>query len=134
MSRHNLPLSMTELQRPNTYVGAPIERVEDLRFLRGRGCYLDDLSRSGQWHAAFVRSPFAHGAIRRLDTRKALSMGGVQAVITGVDIGPAIPTIPFRRPNPTIAPYAQPVIATKVVRYVGAPLPMGPPDEPGAAA
>src|SRR5713101_7645702 len=99
----------SELQRPNTYVGAPIERVEDLRFLRGRGCYLDDLSRSGQWQAAFVRSPFAHGAIRRIDTRKAFSMGGVQAVITGVDIGPAIPTIPFRRPNPTIAPYAQPV-------------------------
>ena len=43
--------------RANTLVGAPIERVEDLRFLRGRGCYLDDLVRPGQWHAAFVRSP-----------------------------------------------------------------------------
>jgi len=123
----------SELQRPNTYVGAPIERVEDLRFLRGRGCYLDDLSRSGQWHAAFVRSPFAHGAIRRIDTRKAFSMGGVQAVITGVDIGPAIPTIPFRRPNPTIAPYAQPVIATKVVRYVGEPVAVVLADEPELA-
>src|SRR5260370_7148355 len=110
MSKHNPPPGMSELQRPNTYVGAPIERVEDLRFLRGRGCYLDDLSRSGQWHAAFVRSPFAHGAIQRLDTPKALSMGGVQAVITGVDIGPAIPTIPFRPPNPPIAPHPHPVI------------------------
>src|SRR6266478_349418 len=116
MSKHNPSPSKSDLQRPNTYVGAPIERVEDLRFLRGRGCYLDDLSRSGQWHAAFVRSPFAHGAIQRIDTCRALAMSGVQAVITGVDIGPAIPTIPFRRPNPTIAPYAQPVIATHVVR------------------
>src|SRR5258708_28102335 len=102
MSKHNRSPSMTGLQRPNPYVGAPIERVEDLRFLRGRGCYLDDLSRAGQWYAAFVRSPFAHGAVQRIDTGKALSMGGVQAVITGVGIRPARPTIPLPPPNPTI--------------------------------
>src|SRR5215470_11327198 len=133
MSKHSFPPSMSDMQRPNTYVGAPIERIEDLRFLRGRGCYLDDLSRSGQWHAAFVRSPLAHGAIERIDTAKALAMGGVRAVLTGVDISPAIPTIPFRRPNPTIAPYAQPVIATKVVRYVGEPVAVVLADEPGLA-
>src|SRR5262249_59361633 len=49
------------------------------------------------------------------------------------DIGPAIPTIPFRRPNPTIAPYAQPVIATKVVRYVGEPVAMVLADAPELA-
>ncbi|HSV21657.1 MAG TPA: xanthine dehydrogenase family protein molybdopterin-binding subunit [Xanthobacteraceae bacterium] len=124
---------LAESQRPNTYVGAPVERVEDLRFLRGRGCYLDDLSRSGQWHAAFVRSPFAHGTIRRIDTRAARAKRGVRAVITGGDIGPAIPTIPFRRPNPTIAPYGQPVIATEVVRYVGEPVAMVLADAPELA-
>ena len=87
-------------QRPNTYVGAAIERNEDLRFLRGRGCYLDDLVRPGQWHAAFVRSPLAHGRIVRIDTTAAMAMRGVRAVITGADIGPIIPKIPFRRPNP----------------------------------
>src|SRR5579871_5285270 len=121
------------VQRPNTYVGAPIERIEDLRFLRGRGCYLDDLSRSGQWHAAFVRCAFAHGDVKRIDVRAALAMPGVRAVITGDDIGPTIPTIPFRRPNPTIAPYAQPVIATKVVRYVGEPVAMVLADAPELA-
>src|SRR5258706_7729011 len=99
MSKHRSAPSVSDLQRPNTYVGAPIERVEDLRFLRGRGSYLDDLSRAGQWHAAFVRSPRAHGRIRRIDTRAALAMRGVRAVVTGADIG-EIPTIPFRRPNP----------------------------------
>src|SRR5215475_14523267 len=133
MSKHNPAPGIGELQRPNTYVGATIERIEDLRFLRGRGCYLDDLSRAGQWHAAFVRSPFAHGTIRGIDTRAAHSMRGVRAVITGDDIGPAIPTIPFRRPNPTIAPYAQPVIATKVVRYVGEPVAMVLADAPELA-
>jgi len=124
---------MSDTQCPNIYVGAPIERIEDLRFLCGRGCYLDDLSRSGQWHASFVRSPHAHGVIRHIDTRNALSMRGVRAVVTGPDIGPAIPTIPFRRPNPTIAPYAQPVIATRVVRYVGEPVAMVLADEPALA-
>ena len=120
-------------QRPNTYVGAAIERNEDLRFLRGRGCYLDDLVRPGQWHAAFVRSALAHGGIAQIDTAAALAMRGVRAVITGADIGPIIPKIPFRRPNPTIAPYAQPVIATQVVRYVGEPVAMVLADSPELA-
>jgi carbon-monoxide dehydrogenase large subunit len=119
-------------QRPNIYVGAPVERVEDLRFLRGRGTFLDDLARPGQWHAAFVRSPRAHGTIRSIDIRHALAMRGVHAVLTGADIAP-VPTIPFRRPNPTIAPYAQPVIATSVVRYVGEPVAMVLADAPALA-
>ena len=53
-------------KRTNIYIGSPVERVEDLRFLRGRGTYIDDL-RPGQWHAAIVRSPVAHGRIRRID-------------------------------------------------------------------
>ena len=47
----------------NTFIGSPVERVEDLRFLRGRGQYVDDLVRPGQWHAAIVRSSVAHGRI-----------------------------------------------------------------------
>ncbi len=110
--------------RANTLVGAPIERVEDLRFLRGRGCYLDDLVRPGQWHAAFVRSTHAHGRLRGIDAEAARAMAGVHAVVTGGDLGDAVPKIPFRRPNPTIAPYAQPVVAHSVVRYVGEPVAM----------
>jgi carbon-monoxide dehydrogenase large subunit len=110
------------MRRVNTFIGSPVERVEDLRFLRGRGQYLDDLTRAGEWHAAIVRSPVAHGRIRSIDTAAALAMPGVNAILTAADIGAPIPTIPFRRPNPTIAPYAQPVIALEVVRYVGEPL------------
>ena len=53
MSTHNSPPNMGELQASNTYVEAPIERVEDLRFLRGRGCYLDHNSHPAtvlRWH------------------------------------------------------------------------------------
>ena len=118
--------------RPNTYVGAPIERTEDLRFLRGRGTFIDDVSRTGQWHAAFVRSPRAHGTIRGIATGEASRQPGVRAILTGADIG-KVPIIPFRRPNPTIAPYAQPVIAIAVVRYVGEPVAMVLADSPELA-
>jgi carbon-monoxide dehydrogenase large subunit len=125
------------MRNVNTFIGSPVERVEDLRFLRGRGQYVDDLVRPGQWHAAIVRSPVAHGRLRSLDTAAALAMPGVHAVITAHDIaqdmGRPLPTIPFRRPNPTIAPYAQPVLADGVVRYVGEPVAMVLADSAGEA-
>ena len=112
------------MRRQNTFIGSPVERVEDLRFLRGRGQYVDDLHQQGLWHAVMVRSPVAHGRLRSIDAQAALAMPGVKAVITAEDVGHPLPTIPFRRPNPTIAPYAQPVIADQVVRYVGEPIAM----------
>src|SRR5829696_8632229 len=110
------------MRRLNTFIGSAVERVEDLRFLRGKGQYVDDLARPGQWHAVIVRSPVAHGRLRSIDVCAALAMPGVNAVLTARDIRHPIPIIPFRRPNPTIAPYAQPVIADQVVRYVGEPI------------
>ncbi len=125
----------------NSFIGAPVERIEDLRFLRGRGQYVDDLMRPGQWHAAIVRSPVAHGRLRSVDASAALALRGVHAVITaqdlrqdlGLDLGGPVPTIPFRRPNPTIAPYAQPVLAYDVVRYVGEPVAVALADSPERA-
>jgi aerobic carbon-monoxide dehydrogenase large subunit len=108
----------------NTYIGRPIERIEDLRFLRGRGQYIDDLNRPGQWHAAIVRSSTAFGRVVRIDATAALAMSGVRAVITAADISKPVPTIPFRRRNPTVAPFAQPIIADEYVRYVGEPVAM----------
>ena len=49
----------------NRYIGAPIERVEDLRFLRGRGEYVADLVREGMLHAAI--RPFSAVADRTMD-------------------------------------------------------------------
>jgi len=73
------------MRRGNSYIGASIERVEDLRFLRGRGEYIDDIRRDGQWHAAIFRSSVAHAKIRSIDVSAALAMPGVHAVFTGRD-------------------------------------------------
>jgi carbon-monoxide dehydrogenase large subunit len=112
------------MKRINTFIGSPVERVEDLRFLRGRGQYVDDLVRQGQWHAAIVRSPVAHGRLRAIDATRVRAMQGVHAVVTACDLDRPIPRIPFRRPSPAIVPYAQPVLADDVVRYVGEPVAM----------
>ena len=58
----------------NSFIGSPIERCEDLRFLRGRGQYVDDLVRPGLLHAAILRSSLAHGRIRSIDAARALAM------------------------------------------------------------
>jgi aerobic carbon-monoxide dehydrogenase large subunit len=106
----------------NVYVGQPIERVEDLRLLRGKGRFVDDLHFDGMLHAAVLRSSVPHGRVTRVDTAAALALPGVVAVITAADLRP-VPTIPLRlAPMPELVPYEQPVIADGKVRYVGEPI------------
>jgi carbon-monoxide dehydrogenase large subunit len=119
--------------KSSTYVGNPVERVEDSRFLRGRGQYLDDIDRVGQWHAAIFRSEVAHGIIRSVNVSAALALPGIHAILTAADMEGEIPIIPFRRPNPTIGPFAQPVIARDKVRYVGEPIAIVLAENPGRA-
>jgi carbon-monoxide dehydrogenase large subunit len=107
----------------NRYIGSAVERIEDLRFLRGKGKYVDDLSRAGLLHAAILRSPVAHGQIRSIDAAAALALRGVHTVITAAGMGGTVPRIPIRlQPLPILEPFHQPVIADKKVRYVGEPI------------
>src|SRR6266545_176336 len=104
----------------NSLIGSPIERLEDLRFLRGRGQYVDDLARQDMLHAAILRSSVAHGRIRSIDVVSARALAGVHSVITAKDIGNKLPRVPMRlQPLPDFEPFGQPVIAADKVRYVG---------------
>jgi aerobic carbon-monoxide dehydrogenase large subunit len=107
----------------NSFVGSPVERREDLRFVRGRGQYVDDLNPDGLLHAAILRSSVAHGRIRSIDTSAALKIAGVHAVITARDVPGGPPRIPMRlQPLPEFKPFEQSVIADTKVRYVGEPI------------
>jgi carbon-monoxide dehydrogenase large subunit len=104
----------------NSFIGSPIERLEDLRFLRGRGQYVGDLDREGMLHAAILRSSVAHGRIRAIDTAAARALAGVHGVITTEDIGAPVPRVPMRlQPLPDFVRFGQPVMAETKVRYVG---------------
>jgi aerobic carbon-monoxide dehydrogenase large subunit len=109
----------------NAFVGQPIERLEDFRFVRGRGQYVDDLARKNMLHAAILRSAVAHGRIRAIDVSRATKIPGVHAVITAADLGDAIPLVPMRlQPMPEFEAFGQPVMARDKVRYVGEALAM----------
>ena len=60
----------------NRYIGSPVERIEDARFLRGRGQFVGDLERESMLHAAILRSPVAHGRVTAVDGTAAIAIGG----------------------------------------------------------
>jgi carbon-monoxide dehydrogenase large subunit len=118
--------------------GKPVPRKEDPRLLTGRGRFSDDVTLPGQAIACFVRSPHAHARVLAIDTRPALAMPGVLAVLTGADVARdglrpiphrPVPTNPFEFPlagrggSPVfVAPH--PLLATDRVRFVGEPVAM----------
>ncbi|MGE4255813.1 MAG: xanthine dehydrogenase family protein molybdopterin-binding subunit [Xanthobacteraceae bacterium] len=104
-------------------VGKAVERIEDLRFLRGKGTFSDDVHAVGELHAVILRSPVAHGRIRSVRIDDALAIPGVHAVITAAEIGRPVPRVPIRLfPLPEVSPFESPVIADGKVRFVGEPV------------
>lgn len=64
-------------------IGQSVRRREDGRFLTGRGQYTDDIVLPRQTYAYFLRSPYAHASIGRIDTTAAAAAEGVLAIYTG---------------------------------------------------
>lgn len=100
-------------------IGRPLRRLEDPRLITGGGRYVDDIQLADTLHAAFVRSPVAHGRITGIDASAAEASPGVVGVFTGADLG-------FTEPMPNLYP-APPVadsrqghpLAPDEVTYVG---------------
>src|SRR3954469_11889387 len=70
----------------NGIIGQPVKRVEDKRFITGRGRYTDDIILPGLTYASFVRSPYAHAKIISVNVDEAKAMPGVIAIYTGADV------------------------------------------------
>jgi len=106
-------------------IGQSVSRKEDPKLLTGRGRYSDDVDLPGQAHAVVLRSPVAHGILRRLDPAAALALPGVLAVYTAADMsragyGSPRCKLPLKSADgsPLFAP-PRPVLATERVRHVG---------------
>lgn len=103
-------------------IGARALRIEDPVLLRGAGRFAADIVRAGELHMRVVRSPVAHGRIVSVDVSRALLLDGVAAAWTYDDVAD-LPAIGFRlTPREDLLPYRQPVLARRVVRYVGEPV------------
>ena len=111
-----------------TAIGASVKRTEDIRFITGKGHYVDDVNRPGQAYAYFVRSPHAHATIDKIDATAALKSPGVVAVLTGADavadkIGVHIPawTVTSKDGSP-MKVGSFPTLAHGKALYVGDPV------------
>jgi carbon-monoxide dehydrogenase large subunit len=108
-----------------TGIGAAVRRKEDLRFITGRGQYVDDISRPGQAHAYFLRSPHAHATINGIDSSAAAAMPGVLAIYTGDDVakdnvgGLICGWMIHSKDGSPMKAGAHPALAQGKVRYVG---------------
>ena len=77
------------LQKTSAEVGGmghSVKRKEDLRFIQGKGTYVDDVSLPGMVYGHMVRSPYAHARITGIRSEEAKKLPGVLAVITGQDL------------------------------------------------
>ena len=72
-------------QKQDGYIGQPLRRREDVRFVQGRGRYVDDLLLPGVAWCAFVRSPHAHARILAVSTQAAAARPGVLLTLTAQD-------------------------------------------------
>jgi len=105
------------------YIGSPIKRKEDVRFLTGTGQFIDDVKLPGMLHVAILRSPHPHARIISIDTTQAQKLPGVQAVYTFDDIASLAKPITIRVFNlPGLENYLQRPLARDTVRYVGEPV------------
>src|SRR6202050_5480048 len=95
-------------------LGASRKRVEDNRFIRGKGNYTDDIVLPGMLHMEILRSPLAHARIKSIDTSKAWEIPGVHLVLTGEMM--ATRNLAWM---PTLSYDTQAVLATDKVRFQG---------------
>jgi aerobic carbon-monoxide dehydrogenase large subunit len=93
-------------------VGCNRKRVEDIRFVQGKGNYVDDLRLPGMLYGDFARSPHGHARVKRIDTSKAKAVRGVLAVLTAADLKPL--NLHYM---PTLAGDVQAVLAEDKVLY-----------------
>ena len=83
--------------------------------VRGAAAFVGDLPPADALYLAFVRSPFAHARIQRIDVTGAVSSPGAVAAFTAADL----PMLPIHEIHIIPEVFAQPPLADGVVRFVG---------------
>ncbi|GAB4579187.1 MAG: molybdopterin-dependent oxidoreductase [Anaerolineales bacterium] len=109
------------------FFGQRIKRNEDPRLLTGQALFVDDVNLPGILHVAFVRSPYAHARILRVDASAARGREGVVAVYSAGDLGAYWRKGPLLVSPPpierlTFHERTQPILARDKVRHVGEPV------------
>lgn len=113
------------MQPERKWVGSRVKRVEDPRFLLGKGRYVGDMAVPGLVELFVLRSSHAHARILRIDCEKARQAPGVLAVLTAREVNPKIRPLRAEldpEKNPTYKPCDWYPVAADKVRHVGDPV------------
>jgi len=111
------------------YIGKRLKRNEDPKLLTGQALFTDDVHLPGMLHVAFLRSDYAHGRIKSIDTSFAKDVPGVVAIYTAEDLGDYWQPGPLLVPPPPVEgrvfhARTQVPLAKDKVRHVGEPIVM----------
>ena len=109
---NDMTLSKEAREQKLEGIGCKRKRVEDVRFVQGKGNYVDDLKLPGTLYGDFARSPYAHARIKRIDATKAKALPGVVAVLTAAELKPL--NLHYM---PTLAGDVQAVLAEEKVLF-----------------
>jgi carbon-monoxide dehydrogenase large subunit len=105
---------------PAAQIGQARLRKEDAKLITGQTNWTDNIKLPGMLHIAFLRSPYAHAKISRVDVSAALQQPGVIAAFCGADFGAEQGSLPCAWPvTPDIVIPPHPPMAMDEVRYVG---------------
>jgi carbon-monoxide dehydrogenase large subunit len=105
--------------KARTMVGQSVKPAKDLQLVKGEAKFTDDLKLPNMVYAAFLRSPYAHAKIKRIDATRALGIPGVIHVLTGRDMARQLV---YWMQMPGMRTPERPSLATDKVRYVGEPV------------
>ncbi|MDG7006017.1 MAG: xanthine dehydrogenase family protein molybdopterin-binding subunit [Nitrososphaerota archaeon] len=123
----------TSIRKEAAVLGAPMKRVEDMKFITGFGRFTDDVSLPKMLHAWFVRSLHAHARIKEIDASEALSLPGVRLVLTGRDLVNNVNSMPTVEASDEQKPTDRPVLATKEANFAGEPVALVVAEDPDTA-
>jgi len=104
---------MTTIEKQYRVIGTHLPRADSIKKVKGEAIYGSDIKLDRMLYCKVVRSPYAHAKIVNIDVSRAMSLLGVEAIITGEDVSPD-------RYGNSIED--QPILTRDIVRYVGEPV------------
>jgi CO/xanthine dehydrogenase Mo-binding subunit len=101
------------------YLGRPVRRLEDERYLRGRAIFTDDIALPGALYLALVRSPYPHAEITTVDWSPAARLPGFVTALSGRDLADWLAPFPVPPQSAGVRPQRRYPRAVDRVRFVG---------------
>jgi len=124
----DVPVTDADAARELREVGRPMSRLESTAKVDGSVEYIHNLRLPGMLYGKIHRSSIPHGRIVRIETRAALAIDGVHAVLTADEVATIVANQYY---GPAF--HDQPILAVGKVRHVGEPVALVLADDPHVA-